>query len=368
MAFSLSRFREGERPPLSFDAFAGTLGRIRESDVRMTDLCHIETDPSPTDALSPALPRQRRERGWRCGFFCTVIIGVLGLIPGSADAQVFDIHQEESLAVIIALLILAALTALAGLFWLHVGSNSLGSDPQSDVVLPSGAPKHAGTLEFRDGKVSWQKRVLASDAAPHPDELKIGDLVLTIIERGGKTGVRLRDPNAATRRNFTGNHWFPAAPAWRIEAKWIPYAQPKKIPITNILGMTDEEPVPGVAEHVPHRAAGAAVDQDVLAADPDQEAADGDARRQHAEALDAIGKMRRVIQGLIVGARRREKRGQARLQGRGVLAQGGEGEYLETAGVGEEIAFPAGEAVQTPRLAYYFVPRAQVEVVSIGQD
>jgi len=138
--------------------------------------------------------------------------------------------------------------SVAGLFWLHVGSNSVGSDPQSDVVLPSGAPKHAGTLEFRDGKVSWQKRVLASDAAPHPDELKIGDLVLTIIERGGKTGVRLRDPNAATRRNFTGNHWFPAAPAWRIEAKWIPYAQPKKIPITNILGMTDEEPVPGVAE------------------------------------------------------------------------------------------------------------------------
>jgi uncharacterized protein (DUF1684 family) len=138
--------------------------------------------------------------------------------------------------------------SVAGLFWLHEGSNSVGSDPQSDVVLPSSAPKHAGTLEFHKGQVSWQKRVLASDAAPHPDELKIGDLVLTIIERGGKTGVRLRDPDAAPRRNFTGNQWFPASPAWRIEAKWIPYPQPKKIPITNVLGMTDEEPVPGVAE------------------------------------------------------------------------------------------------------------------------
>jgi signal transduction histidine kinase len=65
------------------------------------------------------LPRQHRERDWRCGFFCAVIIGVLGLIPGSADAQVFDIHQEESLALIIALLILAGLTALAGLLWLR---------------------------------------------------------------------------------------------------------------------------------------------------------------------------------------------------------------------------------------------------------
>jgi uncharacterized protein (DUF1684 family) len=138
--------------------------------------------------------------------------------------------------------------SVAGLFWLHEGSNSVGSDPHSDVVLPSTAPQHAGSLEFHNGKVTWEKRLLASDAAPHPDVLKIGALELTIIERGGKTGARLRDPDAATRRNFKGNEWFPISTAWRIQAKWIPYAQPKKIPITNILGMTDEEPVPGVAE------------------------------------------------------------------------------------------------------------------------
>ena len=35
-------------------------------------------------------------------------------------------------------------------------------------------------------------------------------LTLTIIKRMDRTGVRMRDPDAATRRNFTGCKWFPA--------------------------------------------------------------------------------------------------------------------------------------------------------------
>ncbi len=138
--------------------------------------------------------------------------------------------------------------SVAGLYWLNAGDNILGSDPQSDVVLPPGGPKRAGVLHFANGKVTWQNRQLKSDATEHPDVLKIGDVSLTIIERGGRIGVRMRDPNAATRREFTGCKWFPADPAWRIQAKWVAYPQPKKIAITNILGMTDQEPSPGYAE------------------------------------------------------------------------------------------------------------------------
>lgn len=138
--------------------------------------------------------------------------------------------------------------SVAGLFWLHTGDNVVGSDPQSDVVLPPGGPKKAGVLRFQNGKVSWQNRQLKSDAAGQPDVFKIGDVSLTIIERGGKTGVRMRDPNARTRRDFTGCKWFPADAAWRVKAKWVAYPQPKKIRITNILGMTDEESSPGYAE------------------------------------------------------------------------------------------------------------------------
>jgi len=69
-----------------------------------------------------------------------------------------------------------------------------------------------------------------------------------VIKRMDRTGIRMRDPNAATRRNFTGCKWFPALEKWRIRAKWVAYPTPKKIRITNILGMTDEEPGPGYAE------------------------------------------------------------------------------------------------------------------------
>jgi uncharacterized protein len=138
--------------------------------------------------------------------------------------------------------------SVAGLFWLHAGDNTVGSNPQSDVVLPAGAPARAGVLSFERGKVTWQKKVLVSDAAEKPDIVQIGPVSFTIIERGGKTGVRLRDPNAETRAAFTGCKWFPADPAWRVRATWIAYPQPKKIAITNILGMTDEEPSPGYAQ------------------------------------------------------------------------------------------------------------------------
>jgi uncharacterized protein (DUF1684 family) len=138
--------------------------------------------------------------------------------------------------------------SVAGLFWLQQGNNVIGSDPQCDVVLPAGGPKRAGVLQLNGSKVTFQNKRLQSDASPHPDVVKFGNVSLTIIERGGKTGVRLRDPNAPSRRDFTGCRWFFADPAWRIRAKWVPYPQPKKIAITNILGMTDREPSPGYAE------------------------------------------------------------------------------------------------------------------------
>src|SRR5665213_3382093 len=34
--------------------------------------------------------------------------------------------------------------SVAGLFWLHEGGNLVGSDPQSEIVLPAGTPARAG--------------------------------------------------------------------------------------------------------------------------------------------------------------------------------------------------------------------------------
>jgi uncharacterized protein (DUF1684 family) len=139
--------------------------------------------------------------------------------------------------------------AVAGLFWLHEGENKVGSNPLSDVVLPASAPKHAGVLVRHGEKAQWKPvsgAVLLLDEKSPPATL--GTITLTLIVRGPKVGIRLKDPDADTRKHFTGLKWYPAAPQFHFQAKWVPYDSGHTIPITNVLGMTTQEPAPGYAE------------------------------------------------------------------------------------------------------------------------
>lgn len=130
--------------------------------------------------------------------------------------------------------------AVAGLSWLHDGANT--------VDLPADASQKSIALRLDHGKVYSDRRPLVTDVNDHPDVLNFGPVSITIIERNGKFGARIRDINAETRRDFTSCKWFPADSAWRIQAKWIAYSKPKTIAIANILGMTDQESSPGYAE------------------------------------------------------------------------------------------------------------------------
>lgn len=150
-------------------------------------------------------------------------------------------HEEELRAP-------AGWLSVAGLFWLHEGDNAVGSDPLSDVVLPASAPKHAGAMRFEKGEVRFEGKALKPDTSGAADVVQIGGVSLTVIVRGGRTGVRLRDPDAATRREFTGCKWFAPDESWRVRATWVAYPEPRTIAITNILGMTSQEPAPGYAE------------------------------------------------------------------------------------------------------------------------
>jgi len=158
--------------------------------------------------------------------------------------------------------------SVAGLFWLHEGQNRMGSDRQSDIVLPASAPLVAGTVWFQHAtagtpKVSLQPapgvgfmvngkpsagQELQPDTSSRPDTVTLGNLSLMVIQRGPRTGIRLRDPESAARRQFSGLHWYPIDEHYRIHARWHPYTPPRKIPITNVLGMTEEEEAPGYAE------------------------------------------------------------------------------------------------------------------------
>jgi len=154
---------------------------------------------------------------------------------------------------------------LAGLFWLKEGPNRFGTDPAGDIVLPeASAPAKAGVFELKDGQVTVALLPGASgrigakpvsgtvtmrpDTSGSPDVLEMGTLSLSVIERGGKLGIRLKDKNSPIRKGFTGLKWFEIDEAYRVEARWVSYPQPKPVKVPNVLGQSEAMPSPGYAE------------------------------------------------------------------------------------------------------------------------
>jgi uncharacterized protein (DUF1684 family) len=151
---------------------------------------------------------------------------------------------------------------VSGLFWLHDGVNPFGSAPTNEIVLPPRSPERAGVFELRQGKVTARmmagvpatvggqpltSKELKSDSAGAPDVITMGRLTLHIIQRGQRFGVRLKDMDSAARRDFQGLQWFPVDEAYRITARFVPYAPPRPLSVPNILGEIEEMRSPGYA-------------------------------------------------------------------------------------------------------------------------
>jgi uncharacterized protein (DUF1684 family) len=151
---------------------------------------------------------------------------------------------------------------LVGLFWLNEGENKFGSDAANAVVFSQDKPPRvAGSFWLEKGKVRVAVRpgveitangqpVTSLDLKDDNDDngptiLKFGSLLMNVVKRGDRIGVRVKDTESRTRREFKGLEYYPIDPKWRIEARFEPYQPPKTIPITNVLSMTDDETSPG---------------------------------------------------------------------------------------------------------------------------
>jgi uncharacterized protein (DUF1684 family) len=135
--------------------------------------------------------------------------------------------------------------SLAGLFWLHEGANSFGRDAACAIALPDG-PARAGSFELQGGKVTLAMAGATRSIRPNsPEAVKVGRLSLFVIRRGDRVGIRLKDPESEARRNFHGIESYPANEAYRVTARWV--AEPKQIPILNVLGQTENSDCPGYA-------------------------------------------------------------------------------------------------------------------------
>ena len=151
---------------------------------------------------------------------------------------------------------------LVGLAWLQPGENPFGSAAKNAVVLPEGsAPAVAGSFVLDGGKVRLvaaaeagvtvggqpaSNQVVRSDADGEPDDIRVGRLRLTLIRRGDRLGIRVKDPESPVRTGFRGIESFPTNLAWRIEGTFVPYDPPHELEIPTVLGTVEKMQAPGL--------------------------------------------------------------------------------------------------------------------------
>jgi hypothetical protein len=149
---------------------------------------------------------------------------------------------------------------LVGLYWLDEGASSFGAGTQNKITFPAGTiAEQAGTFQRTgntvrliaqnaeikvDGKVVKDAVIFDKDSARQP-VVSSGHLRWTIIQRGEKIGIRLRDLGSPLVTQFKDIDRFPVDTTWKIQAVLQPQDQTPTIAITNILGQTNQQPSPG---------------------------------------------------------------------------------------------------------------------------
>lgn len=134
---------------------------------------------------------------------------------------------------------------LIGLFWLATGINRVGSGEDCSVRLPSG-PAWLGDLDWQGEQLLWRpaaggEQPLQTDAHGKPSTVDHENLSFFVVDREGALAVRLRDRDWARSGSFAGLAYFPADPAWVIEAAWQKIEPALRMEVPNVQG--DLKPV-----------------------------------------------------------------------------------------------------------------------------
>jgi len=162
---------------------------------------------------------------------------------------------------------LASLTSETGwltpvaLYWLKDGENRFGSASNRAFSVDYAAlAADTGSFILTNGRVRYVAHAskamrylgapvtsidLVSDVEEKPTELVAGSLHFMLIDRSGRLGIRVRDSVSPNRLKFKGLTYFPIRPEWHLQAHFERYIPEHRIPIVNILGMTEEMISPG---------------------------------------------------------------------------------------------------------------------------
>ncbi|MGA2431406.1 MAG: DUF1684 domain-containing protein [Candidatus Acidiferrum sp.] len=160
--------------------------------------------------------------------------------------------------------------SLAGLEWLSPGDNTFGSAVDNKIHLPASGPPHAGVLHLEgttvtlmppsggfaqglllDGKPAQSQELrTGADTDKGNPRMTIGTLNFYVVRRADRFALRIKDAHSAALAGFHGLKWFPPDPAFRLQARWIPYTPPKSVTLATLIGTSYDQPVPGAAEFI----------------------------------------------------------------------------------------------------------------------
>lgn len=192
------------------------------------------------------------------------LILALALVAGAADGPAsyradIDKYRKDRIAELTAP---NGWLAVQGLFWLHEGSNSAGSDPSAEIKLPPRAPKRIGAFTLEGSAVSFTAEPSAAVTAagkaidtftfePRKGEdsaITVSGVTLFVIRRADKIGLRMLDPESDARKGFHGLRYFPLTTKYHLRAKFVAYDKLKQVGVPNVLGQVVPMDSPGHVE------------------------------------------------------------------------------------------------------------------------
>jgi uncharacterized protein len=151
--------------------------------------------------------------------------------------------------------------SLAGLHWVESNASRIGSDPNSDIVLPPDAPRLLGTLyrgaegfefvpapsvEVTADDVPFTGGAIRTDSDGTPTTLRTGPWRFSVIERYSRHALRLYDDRKMDTISADDLDFYPLASEWQVESRFEPHPEPIVVLTPTYTGDIQELVSPGM--------------------------------------------------------------------------------------------------------------------------
>ncbi len=186
---------------------------------------------------------------------------------GSADADIDPAaHEAEVLewraGRLARLLAPNGYLTQVGLFWIEDGTYSVGSAADSDIRLPATAAAYVGSLavtgsgvrmrveegvEVLSAEEAVTEIVLPPDTSGEVVMLLHGSIAWSVIERGGKLAVRVRDYEHPWVESFGPLPYYDIDPSLRVQGLLHRYDEPREVAVDTVIeGFQQFPQAPGI--------------------------------------------------------------------------------------------------------------------------